>query len=93
MYFEFSESLQECAFLFLDLRTRVKIAFFRFVKRIPWVKAKIAKESAKTRKALYEDVHKSEPNARFHLRLPASGMGDDEIVRTAEAYNGLGKHA
>ena len=60
--------------LLLDLRTRLKHAVFRLVRRIPYVQREIVRTRDKTVKSVCEEIAKSVQGHEFAQALPENGL-------------------
>lgn len=64
-----------------DLTTRIKRTFFRLVRFVPGVQAKINKELAKNLKEMEHSIHVSSPGEIHRQHLPEKGLSKDKVLK------------
>lgn len=69
-----------------NLRTRTKKTLFKWVRKIPFVRAKIRKEMDKAREAMKESLLKAIPGDVSRVELPAEGMRQEVVVKELDAF-------
>ncbi|XP_058971919.2 sphingosine-1-phosphate lyase 1 [Pocillopora verrucosa] len=74
-----------------SLIERVKKGFFRTLRRLPFIKDKIANEMNKTVEEMGKTVFPVKPGETFHTRLPAKGMKEKDLMKEIENYTKLGE--
>ena len=70
---------------------RVKEAFFRIVRLLPPVRARIEKEVVKTLRDVERQLLAAKPGEKFQLQLPERGLTHDEVMREVAALEKLGE--
>ncbi|XP_050394142.1 sphingosine-1-phosphate lyase 1 [Patella vulgata] len=80
-------------FLFQEesLKERGKKEFFRLIKKIPYVKAKIDAEMAKTTKSMVESLYKDHAGHGYVCQIPMKGYSEKELILELEKYQALAK--
>lgn len=69
-----------------SLRTRMKKWLFKWVRRIPFVRAKVQREMAKAREALKSSLLKANLGEVSRSELPAEGTRQETIMKELEAF-------
>ncbi|ESO89041.1 hypothetical protein LOTGIDRAFT_228978 [Lottia gigantea] len=80
-------------FLFQEesLKERSKKEFFKWMKKIPYIKAQIDKEMAKTKKTMIETLYKDHAGHGYVCQLPYNGLSEKELMIELEKYRSLAK--
>lgn len=73
-----------------SLQERVKKGFFRFVRRVPFLKERIANEIQQSLDAMERTAFPVREGETFHLKLPAKGMNEKELMKEIDSYLKLG---
>ncbi|XP_020612836.1 sphingosine-1-phosphate lyase 1-like [Orbicella faveolata] len=73
-----------------SLKERVKKGVFKLVRRMPYIKDKIAREMQQTMDEMGRSAFPVRPGETFHMTLPAKGMKEKELMKEIDDYLKLG---
>ena len=83
------------SFLFRDdvdgLWTRTKKGVFRWIRKLPFVKAKIKKEMIKTRATMVHSLLKSTPGEMRRPELPDRGASQEALLKELDGLEEMGE--
>ncbi|XP_076064939.1 sphingosine-1-phosphate lyase [Oratosquilla oratoria] len=82
--------LKEFLFQGESLFVRGKKFFFRLVRRIPQVRAKIEEEINKVSESMEKEMNENIKHAGYLTSLPSKGWSVEEIIKETEEYCGYG---
>lgn len=68
----------------------VGYAFSQF-RRLPPVKAKIAKELETSKAGMIHSIHKDDTDKKFFESIPENGLSNEDVLKLAAIYEGYGK--
>lgn len=69
----------------------MKKFFFHRLRKLPWVRDKIARELAKVRSDIEHSIHADDDGHEFYKFLPDKGLSDADLMQEVQAYSKLGK--
>ncbi|XP_065344894.1 sphingosine-1-phosphate lyase [Cloeon dipterum] len=75
-----------------NIQDRMKVKFFKLLRKIPAIGNKIEDELAKIRESFYRDVDKRTKGVGYVIRLPEKGLGDEVITKEVATYLELGEY-
>lgn len=75
-----------------SLVSRTKKRFFKNVRRIPWVRQRIAAELAKVEGQFMDDIQKGAKGIEWFTELPLAAMSQQEILSKVDEYLTLGNY-
>lgn len=73
-----------------SLKERIKKGVFKLVRRMPYIKDKIAREMQQTMDDMGQSAFPVRPGETFHMTLPAKGMKEKELMKEIDDYLKLG---
>ncbi|KAL9979255.1 hypothetical protein ACROYT_G016892 [Oculina patagonica] len=73
-----------------SLIERIKKGFFKLLRRMPYLKTKIANEMQQTLDEMGRVAFPARPGETFHMTLPAKGMSEKELMKEIDDYLKLG---
>ena len=76
----------ESFLLVIDLVPYLRNLFFRLVKKVPFVRRKIAEELEKTKQGLEEDIVKSNKGSLYIERIPNDGIKYKDVLKMLDDY-------
>jgi hypothetical protein len=63
---------------------------FGLIRKIPYIKRKIAFEIAKVDRELKHTIHETDHTRKFFTRLPDNGMTKTDVISLAQDYEQMG---